>query len=113
MPALTVLEYVDADGRSPFAEWFDDLDARAAAKITTALARIEQGNLSNVKSVGSSVVECRINWGPGPGYRVYFGRDGETLVIVLAGGTKRRQQRDIRAAQERWADYRRRRTEEP
>jgi putative addiction module killer protein len=111
MPALTVLEYVDADGRSPFAEWFDDLDARAAAKITTALARIEQGNLSNVKSVGSSVVECRINWGPG--YRVYFGRDGETLVIVLAGGTKRRQQRDIRAAQERWADYRRRRTEEP
>lgn len=111
MPALTVLEYVDAGGRSPFAEWFDDLDARAAAKITTALARIEQGNLSNVKSVGSSVVECRINWGPG--YRVYFGRDDETLVIVLAAGTKRRQQRDIRAAQERWADYRRRRTEEP
>jgi putative addiction module killer protein len=89
----------------------DDLDARAAAKTTTALARIEQGNLSNVKSVGSGVVECRINWGPG--YRVYFGRDGATLVIVLAGGTKRRQQRDIRAAQERWADYRRRRTEEP
>lgn len=105
-----IREYVDARGRSPFAEWFEDLDAQAAAKITVALARIEMGLLSNVKGVGGGVLEYRIDWGPG--YRVYFGRDGETLVILLAGGTKKRQQRDIAAAQARWADYRRRRRQE-
>ena len=107
---LLIREYVDARGRSPFAEWFDDLDARAAAKVTVALARIEMGNLSNVKGVGGGVLEYRIDWGPG--YRVYLGRDGETLVILLAGGAKRRQQQDIAAAQERWVDYKRRRKEE-
>jgi putative addiction module killer protein len=107
---LTIREYVDQRGRSPFADWFEDLDARAAAKVTVALARIEMGNLSNVKGVGGGVLEHRVDWGPG--YRVYFGRDGAALVILLAGGTKSRQQRDIRAAQERWADYRRRRKEE-
>ena len=107
---LLIREYVDARGRSPFADWFEDLDARAAAKVTVALARIETGNLSNVKGVGGGVLEYRIDWGPG--YRVYFGRDGATLVILLAGGSKRRQQRDIAAAQQRWADYRRRKREE-
>ena len=107
---LLIREYVDARGRSPFAEWFEDLDPRAAAKVTVALARIEMGNLSNVKGAGGGVLEYRIDWGPG--YRVYFGRDGETLVILLAGGAKKRQQRAIAAAQERWADYRRRRKEE-
>jgi putative addiction module killer protein len=107
---LLIREYVDAPGRSPFAEWFEDLDARAAAKVTVALARIETGNLSNVKGVGGGVLEYRIDWGPG--YRVYLGRDGARLVILLAGGTKRRQQRDIAAAQERWADYKRRRKQE-
>jgi putative addiction module killer protein len=107
---LLIREYVDARGRSSFGEWFEDLDARAAAKVTVALARIEMGDLSNVKGVGGGVLEYRIDWGPG--YRVYFGRDGATLVILLAGGTKRRQQRDIAAAQDRWADYRRRKREE-
>jgi len=106
---LVVREYVDARGRGPFAEWFEDLDASAAAKVTVALARIEMGNLSNVKAVGSGVLEYRIAWGPG--YRVYFGRDSQTLVILLAGGTKQRQQRDIAAAQKRWTHYRRRRKE--
>jgi putative addiction module killer protein len=69
--------------------------------------RLEQGNLSNTKTVGAGVLEYRIDWGPG--YRVYFGRDGETLVILLTGGTKRRQQRDIEAAQAAWSEYRRRR----
>ena len=98
---LVVREYVDERGRRPFARWFDGLDARAAAKVTVILSRIEMGNLSYVKSVGGGVLECRIDWGPG--YRIYLGRDGETLVILLAGGTKRRQQADITAAQERWA----------
>ena len=70
--------------------------------------RLEQGNTSNAKGVGEGVLEYRINWGPG--YRVYFGLDGETLVILLTGGTKQRQQRDIERAKELWADYKRRRT---
>lgn len=81
----------------------------AAAKVTTALVRMETGNLSNVKAVGSGVMEYRINWGAG--YRIYFGRDGNDLVLLLAGGTKRRQQRDIEDAQQRWADYKQRKKE--
>lgn len=99
-------EYLDGEGESPFGRWFNDLDAAAAARITIALERMAQGNLSNVKSVGSGVSEYRID--TGPGYRIYFGRDGETLIILLAGGSKRRQQKDIAAAQARWADYKRR-----
>ncbi len=67
------------------------------------LARIEQGNLSNVKSVGQGVLEYRIDFGPG--YRIYLGRDGETIVILLTGGTKKRQQRDIETATELWQAY--------
>jgi putative addiction module killer protein len=69
---LLIREYVDACGGSPFGKWLEDLDARAAAKVTVAIARIETGNLSNVKSIGGGVLEYRIDWGPG--YRVYFGR---------------------------------------
>ena len=99
--------YLTAGGESPFGSWFSDLDAAAAAKVTVALVRLEQGNTSNAKGVGEGVLEYRIDWGPG--YRVYFGRDGETLVILLTGGTKQRQQRDIERAKELWADYKRRR----
>jgi putative addiction module killer protein len=73
------------------------------AKITRAIARMEQGNFSNVKSVGEGVLEYKIDFGPG--YRVYFGRDGDTIVILLTGGTKKRQQRDIEAAHGYWQDY--------
>ena len=104
---LELRYYVTIGEASPFETWFDGLSGQAAAKVTVALARLEQGNLSNVKGVGEGVLEYRINWGPG--YRVYFGRDGDTLVILLAGGTKQRQQRDIEAAKMRWADYRQRR----
>lgn len=103
---LDVREYLDEDGSSPFADWFADLEPVAAAKITVVLARIAQGNLANVKGVGAGVLEYRLD--TGPGYRVYFGRDGELLVILLAGGTKKRQQRDIEAAQAHWAAYKRR-----
>lgn len=99
--------YLGSDGESPFEDWFSGLDAAAAAKVSVALARVEQGNLSNVKGVGEGVLEYRLDWGPG--YRVYFGRDGDVLVILLTGGTKRRQQRDIETAQALWADYKRRR----
>jgi len=87
--------------------WFIDLDAQAAAKVAVAPARLEPGNLSSAKGVGEGVLEYRIDWGPG--YRVYFGRDGDVLVILLTGGTKQRQQRDIEAAKSNWTDYKRRR----
>jgi putative addiction module killer protein len=94
---------VAAGGALPFAEWFAELEPVLRAKVTRALARLQQGNFSNVKSVGEGVLEYRIDFGPG--YRVYFGRDGETLVILLTGGTKKRQQRDIAAAHGYWRDY--------
>lgn len=100
---MDVREFADAEGNSPFAKWFDGLDARAAAKVAVALARLGHGNVSNVKGVGAGVHEYKIDFGPG--YRVYFGKDGETVVILLAGGTKKRQRADIATAQARWADY--------
>jgi putative addiction module killer protein len=98
--------YVDESGRRCFAAWFDGLDASAAAGVTIALTRMEQGNLSNAKAVGAGVFEYRIDFGPG--YRIYFGKDGERLIILVGGGTKRRQRKDIETAQARWADYKRR-----
>ena len=71
---------------------------------------MEQGNFSNVKGVGAGVYEYRIDFGPG--YRVYFGKDGDYLVILLAGGTKKRQHADIAAAKEYWRDYKRRKRQE-
>jgi putative addiction module killer protein len=106
---LSVLEYVDGSGSSPFATWFLTLDATAAAKVTTAIRRLELGNFSNVKGVGAGVFEYRIDFGPG--YRVYFGKDG-SVVILVGGGTKKRQDRDIAFARHRWADYKKRRTQE-
>jgi putative addiction module killer protein len=93
---IEVREYTDPRGRSPFQQWFEDLGARAAAKVTVALTRLEQGNVSNVKWAGGGVLELRIDYGLG--YRVYFGKDGGHLVILLGGGTKKRQNRDIRTA---------------
>jgi putative addiction module killer protein len=103
---VEILEYLDASGDDPYRDWFESLNAQAAAKVTVALTRIELGNLSNVKGVGAGVQEFRIDFGPG--YRVYFGKDGDKLVILLAGGTKSRQQKDIATAQKRWADYKKR-----
>lgn len=102
--------YIDEDGNRRFASWFEALDPTAAARVTIALTRLEQGNLSNAKSVGMGVHEYKIGFGPG--YRIYFGRDGDALVILLGGGTKKRQQKDIAAAQTCWADYKRRKKQE-
>ena len=107
---MSILEYLDHAGSSPFAGWFQALDAAAAAKVTSAVRRLELGNFSNVKGVGAGVYEYRIDFGPG--YRVYFGKDGDAVVILLGGGTKKRQNRDIATAQERWTDYKKRRTQE-
>ena len=100
---IDVREYNDRCGRSPYGAWFDRLNAQAAAKVTTALTRLAMGNFSNAKGVGSGVFEFRVDFGPG--YRVYFGKDGERLVILLGGGTKKRQQHDIETALAVWQDY--------
>ena len=107
---IEIGEYIDAWGRSPYARWFDRLDARAAAKVATALVRMEHGNLANAKGVGTGIFEVRVDFGPG--YRVYFGKDGDALVILLGGGTKKRQQKDIEAARELWREYKRRKRRE-
>ncbi len=107
---IEIREYVDDWGRSPFGRWFDGLDAGAAARVRTTLARMESGNLSNIRRVGSGVLERRIN--VGPGYRVYFGRDGDTLIVLLGGGTKERQQNDIEDARDLWREYQRRKQQE-
>ena len=103
MGAIRVLEFLDAQGRSPYAVWFDGLHAPAAAKVTAAIYQLAAGNFSSVKGVGSGVFERKIDFGPG--YRVYFGKDGNQVVILLGGSSKQRQQQAIAAAIERWADY--------
>ncbi len=104
---LELRYYLASDGKCPFENWFADLNAAAAVKVAVALARLEQGNVSNTKAIGGAVLEYRIDWGPG--YRVYFGRGGDALVILLTGGAKRRQQKDIDTAKACWVDYTRRR----
>jgi putative addiction module killer protein len=83
---IVLREYLDTKGRSAYAAWFDSLSAEAAAKVTTAVTRISLGNFSNVEGVGSGVFEYKLDLGPG--YRIYFGKDGETLVILLGGERK-------------------------
>ena len=106
MREVEIQEFLDASGRSSFARWFDGLNAVAAARVTIALARVGQGNFSNVQGVGSGVYELKINFGPG--YRVYFGKDGGRMVILLGGSSKQRQSAAIAIAQAAWAEYKRR-----
>ena len=101
---------LDQKGNSPFADWFNALDAQAAVKVSTAQTKLGLGNWSNVKGVGGGVYERVIDFGPG--YRIYFGKDGDKVVILLAGGTKKRQDTDIINAKERWQDYKQRKKSE-
>ena len=101
-------ELVLPDGSSPYADWFSTLDAVAAAKLTVAAARMERGNLSNVEWF-RGIGEYRIDWGPG--YRIYLAKDGLEIVVLLGGGSKKRQQRDIDEAVALWEDYKRRKAQ--
>jgi putative addiction module killer protein len=103
---LQMLEYLDESGQSPFAQWFNRLNPAAAAKVTIALYRLEHGNFSNVKGVGAGVYEYKIDFGPG--YRIYFGKDGERVIILLGGSDKKRQAVAIDNAQAAWAKYKKR-----
>ena len=99
---MEVLEYIKEDGSNPYKKWFDSLNAQAAAKVTVAKARLELGNTSSIKWV-DGIGEYRIDWGPG--YRVYLVKDGKTLIILLGGGTKKRQRNDIKKAIELSKEY--------
>jgi putative addiction module killer protein len=90
-----VLEYLKENGSSPYQLWFDSLDAYAAAKIATAILRLEMGNTSSVKWF-DGIGEYKIDWGPG--YRVYLAQDGRDLIILFGGGTKKKQDKDIKNA---------------
>ncbi|MDE2687518.1 MAG: type II toxin-antitoxin system RelE/ParE family toxin [Chloroflexota bacterium] len=107
---MEIREYIDASGRNPYNRWISRLDTIAARRIDSALFQMRSGNLSNARNVGRGVSEYRINFGPG--YRIYFGRDGNTLIILLGGGTKSRQPRDIQNAHVLWQEYRRRKRQE-
>ena len=98
-----IVECLNERGQSPFREWFLALDPQAATVVTVAIERLADGNISRVKAIGEGVAEIRID--RGPGYRIYFGWDGRTLVVLLGGGTKRRQQRDIADAIALWRLY--------
>ena len=102
---IKVQEYLRADGSNPYKTWFDSLGAQAAAKVVTAKLRLELGNTSNVKWFGG-IGEYIIDWGPG--YRIYLARDGEALIILFGGGTKRGQQKDIDQAKVLHAEYKER-----
>jgi putative addiction module killer protein len=99
---IRVEEYVREDGSNPYKKWFDSLDSQSAAKVTTAKLRLELGNTSSVKWF-AGMGECVIDWGPG--YRIYLAKDGETLIVLFGGGTKRGQQRDIDQAKALLAEY--------
>jgi len=98
--------YVTRNGKVPYSRWLNSLkDVRARAVVRVRLNRIRLGNFGDCKSVGEGIMELRIDHGPG--YRVYFGRVGRQIVLLLCGGDKSSQSKDIEQAQTYWADYRR------
>ena len=102
MQRFRILEYVER-GKSFYADWFNSLDAAAAARIDRYVRRMEHGNLGDSKVVGEGVRELRIDFGPG--YRVYYGIDQGRIILLLGGGSKRRQSQDISNAINRWMSY--------
>jgi putative addiction module killer protein len=103
---LIVHEYLDDLGRSPFRHWLDTLDKLVRARVQARILRFETGNLGDHKELGDGVWEARLDFGPG--YRVYFGKRGKELVLLLVGGDKGSQNKDIRRAKGFWASYLRR-----
>ncbi|PZO89037.1 MAG: addiction module protein [Micavibrio aeruginosavorus] len=100
----TVVVYVDARSRKPFTEWVQSLkDIQAKRRIAARLRRVSEGNYGDYKHVQDGVYELRLFFGPG--YRVYFGEDGDTIVVLLCGGDKGSQEKDIEAALAHWKEY--------
>lgn len=97
-----IREYDEA-GHLPFADWFNSLDAVTAARVDKYIRRLENGNFGAARILQEGISEFKLDFGPG--YRVYFGRDGKTIIILLGGGSKRRQSADIATAIQRWNRY--------
>lgn len=103
----TLIIYETTDGKHPFRDWLKSLrDKIIVARIRSRLERVEQGNFGDCKPVGSGVSELRLAFGSG--FRIYFGQDGDQVVVLLIGGDKSTQEKDIQLAHEYWADYARR-----
>jgi putative addiction module killer protein len=105
--SFEIREYAE-NGRSPYGDWFEGLDDVTALRVQRDLRRLEAGNFGSVKVLQQGVFEVRMDFGPG--YRVYFGRHDHTIIVLLGGGSKRRQDADIAAAIERWSRYKQTRT---
>ena len=104
---IEVFRYQAADGKEPLTEWLKSLrDKQAQAKVRIRLKRLEAGNFGDCEPVGDGVLELREHLGAG--YSAYYGRRGQTIVILLCGGTKKSQVADIKTAKEYWADWKRR-----
>ena len=102
-----VIAYLTEGGNSPFDEWVESLrDNQMISKVNMRLYRVSLGNLGDVKPIGEGVSEMRLQFGPG--YRIYFGQQGNRIVVLLCGGDKSTQAKDIKRAQEYWADFKRR-----
>jgi putative addiction module killer protein len=104
LPSNKIEEYLDRRGHSPFAAWSDNLNKKAAAKVAAALA-YSNGNFLTQRALGLAFTSTGLIL---PGYRIYFGKDGERLMILLGGGSKKREQTDISTALARWQDYKQR-----
>lgn len=102
---MKVEEYLLEDGSSPYKNWFDELDPQAAAKVTTAKLRMERGLTSSIKWF-DGIGKYKIDWGPG--YRIYLAKDGDELIILFGGGTKKRQDFDIAEAKRLHQEYKNR-----
>lgn len=106
---IEVFRYRTEEGNEPLTDWLQSLrDKQAQAKVRILLKRLEAGNFGDCEPVGDGVQELREHLGAG--YRVYFGRQGKTVVILLCGGSKKSQPSDIRCAKEYWEDWKRRQT---
>lgn len=106
---IKVLRYARDDGRIPFDEWMKSLrSSTLRAQILMRLQQVVAGNFGDAAAVGQGVTELRIH--SGAGYRVYFGRHGDMVVILLHGGDKSSQSADIRKAKRFWSDWKRRHT---
>jgi putative addiction module killer protein len=101
-----VRHFITVSGQDVFGEWLKGLKDRVGrAQILKRIDRVEDGNFGDHRSVGEGVWELRFHFGSG--YRVYYGEDGHTVVLLLCGGDKRSQERDIRQAKKFWHEYRR------
>ena len=100
---LIIRECVSAEGRNHFRDWLDSLAVAVRARIQARVLRFETGNLGDHKSVGEGVWEARIMFGPG--YRIYFGKEGRSIILLLLGGDKSSQAGDIRRARHLWKEY--------